>query len=99
MLGEVDVPLLSQNLVSQASSFAVPQPPSSLKVKVMVPSAAFETRSPLLAKRTKSPLNASSASLNNEHCFVIDPVFFANLSEVIVVSRSVFQKRIANVPW
>ena len=38
-----------------------------------------------------SQINADSASLDDYYCFVVNPILFADLSEVIVESRSVFQ--------
>jgi len=49
------------------------------------------------ANRHWSESGDSSTSLDDEHRFVIDAVFFAKLPEMIIVSRRVLQQRIANV--
>ena len=39
-----------------------------------------------------------SGSLDDEYSFVVNAVLLANLPETIIISGSVFQQRIADVP-
>jgi len=45
----------------------------------------------------KSTLTGPSLTLDDEDCFVVNPVLFSNLPQMVVVFRRVFQQRIADV--